>query len=778
VRLAILSFVVGAWLLQQQARLGVLACPVTLALFAALLALLGRRHVALSRTFLLVAACAAGFAWSSALAQHRLAQRLAPQWEGRDVVVTGVVRGLARLDERALRFQLDVESILPAEASGPRRIALSWYRPRESAGAPSSLQPGERWRLTVRLKRVHGNANPHGFDFERWALEHNIGATGYVRERGERARLAPFVWRAQHAIDRARARIQARFAQVLGDAPYAAVLTALAVGEQRAIGDQQWRVFWRSGIGHLVSISGLHVTMLAALGGWCASWLWRRSARLMLRVPAPRVAIAAGALAGFAYALLAGFSVPTQRTAFMLAAVAIAWWFGWTTSATRVLCAALGLVVLIDPWAVSSPGFWLSFGAVAAIFYVSSGRTGAASRIANALRVQAALTLALAPLLIALFHQFPLISPLANAIAIPIVSLAVVPLTLLGALLPMDAPLHLAHAIFAGCMQFIEWLTQWRFALWTRAAPPWWALVLGVGGVVWMLLPRGFPARWLGIVWCAPLVLIPSARPAQGDAWVALLDVGQGLAVVVETARHTLLYDAGPRYTEDASAGARIVLPFLRSRGLERLDGMVVSHADDDHAGGASDVQNEMRAPWLLSSLPAAHALVASAAKPLRCEDALSWTWDGVRFDVLGPPAGIYAMAGARENALSCVVKVSAASGRSVLLPGDIEALQERDLIERHGARLASDVLVAAHHGSKTSSTEAFLRTVGAENVVFAVGYRNRFQHPHADVLQRVQASGARVLRSDRDGAVEVRIEGTQVSASTFRAQAPRYWRE
>jgi competence protein ComEC len=778
-RLAILAFVAGVALLEQQALLVPQAPPFLLALaLTGSAALLWRRGVFAAKALLVCAAVAAGFAWANALAASRLAQRLTPQWEGRDIVVTGVIADLPRADERATRFLIDVDTTAPALASSARRIALSWYRARNAAGAAPLpiLEPGERWQFSVRLKRPHGSANPFTFDFERWALERNIGATGYVRDKVAPLRLAAFVWRPTYLVDRWRTHIRARFAQALRDQPYAEVLTALAVGDQSGIPAAQWRLFWRSGIGHLISISGLHVTMVAGLVGWAAGWAWRRSARLMLAVPAQRIAILAGAAAALLYAALAGFSVPTQRTVYMLAVVAAAWWFGWRAAPSQVLCAALLAVVVLDPWAVAAAGFWLSFGAVAAIFYVTAERPGRVPKAAIAVRTQIAVTLALAPLLLLMFHQLPLVSPIANAIAIPLVSLVVVPLTLAGAALPVDVLLHGAHAIFSAGMSVMQWLTHWPGTVWTRAAPPLWTVALALAGALWLLLPRGFPARWLGVLWLLPLFDPHSERPATAQAWVSVLDVGQGLAVVVETARHTLLYDAGPRYAEDANAGMRIVLPYLRGRGVTRLDGLIVSHADEDHAGGALDIQQELQPPWLLSSLPLEHALTRAAAKTLRCTQGQSWFWDGVRFDVLSPRPDAYAQARTRENALSCVVRVSAGA-QSMLLPGDIEAAQERALVARYGAALHSNVLVASHHGSKTSSTAEFLRAVRADAVVFTVGYRNRFQHPHPDVLRRVQASGAHVARSDRNGAVMLRLGAAPLQLQTWRQQAPRYWR-
>jgi competence protein ComEC len=775
-RTAVLAFAAGiAWLQWQPS----LPSPVLLAVLAALgIALLGTLGRPRWRMLGAVGAFLVGIAWAGWLAGQRLAESLPEALEGRDIEVVGVVAGLPQRYDNGLRFDFDVEQ---APVALPAHIALAWYRgfrreEDDDRHAAPEIRAGERWRLTLRLKRPHGNLNPKGFDYEAWLFERGIRATGYVRPAAGNARLDGFVARPGYAVERLRQIVRDRFQRVLGDpreggAAYGGVLTALAIGDQRAIDTELWRVFGRTGTTHLMSISGLHVTMVAGLAWWLASWLWRRSPRLPLRLPAQKAAAAAGFLAALLYCLLAGFAVPAQRTLYMLGVVALALWSGRSLSGSRVLALALLLVLLLDPWAVLAAGFWLSFGAVGLLFYVGGGRLAGGHWLAAWLRAQWAITLAMIPALLALFQQFSLVSPLANAVAIPAVSLVVTPLALLGSLPLTDPLLWLAHALLAALMALLEWLAASHWAMWQQHAPPAWAVVAGIAGAAWMLLPRGFPARWLGLVACLPLFLLPPARPAAGEARVVVLDVGQGLAVHVQTASHDLLFDTGPAFSPDANSGNRIIVPYLRASGVRRLDALVLSHADRDHSGGASSVAEEVPVDRLLHSLPDAHELLALPVPQGPCRDGEQWEWDGVRFELLHPAAGDEVRY-RKSNDLSCVLKVTTA-GHSVLLTSDIEARAEAALLARHRG-LSAEVLLVPHHGSRTSSSPEFVAAVGAKDAIFPVGYRNRFGHPKAEVVERYE--GARLWRSDRDGAVGVRLGAGGVTIDTERAARRRYW--
>jgi len=816
-------FALGVWLLQQQAALPdfawawlMLISPLTFYPFYF------RRSNLLVRSIyiLLLAAlaCGSGFYHAAWQAEQRLAVSLPDEWQGRDIEVIGVIAELPRRYERGLRFSFDVEQTITPQASVPQHIYLSTYFDRKTE--PLEPKAGERWRLTLRLKQPHGAANPHGFDFEAWALERNIRATGYVHNsekllaghpKGDNRRIDELADGIGYRIETWREAVRDKFNATLGDAPYAGVLSALAIGDQNSIAPSQWQVFTRTGVNHLMSISGLHITMLAGIAFAVAYWLWRRSARLTLFLPARKAAALAALLVALGYALLSGFAVPAQRTVYMVGAVAAALWLNRNFSPGQILSIALLGVLIPDPWAVMSAGFWLSFGAVALILYVTAHRIGKANwqregdgeavghpsavsippnrrldtdclPLAYSLRVLAeyanvqwAMVIGLTPMLLGLFQQVSLVSPLANAIAIPLVSLVVVPLALLGAALPIEAPLWLAHLVMDGVMHFLEWLNALPQAVWTQHAPPAWSIATALLGAFWILLPRGFPARWLGFLLLLPMYLNVPEPPAQDMLRLIVFDVGQGLAVAAQTRNHTLLYDTGPDFSGEADSGNRILIPTLRALGIAELDGLILSHDDSDHTGGAASLMQAMPIGWVSSSLPATHPLLQSANPARRCRDGESWSWDGVQFEILHPASSNDSTKKPHDNDQSCVLRISIGK-HSILLAGDIEKNSEMRLIKQHADKLFTSLLVAPHHGSKSSSSLDFIAATLPDYVVFTAGYRNRFGHPREEVLQRYANSGAELLRSDEDGAILVEMNAQGLQVERYRKTHRRYW--
>jgi competence protein ComEC len=496
---------------------------------------------------------------------------------------------------------------------------------------------------------------------------------------------------------------------------------------------------------------------------------------LSLRLPARRAAVLAGFLAALSYAALAGFAVPAQRTVYMVGVMAIALWLGQVSAAATVLALALLTVTVLDPWAVLAPGFWLSFGAVGLILYIGVGPLRPPHWLRAWAQTQWAVTLGLVPLLLALFQQISLVSPLANAFAIPLIGLLVVPAALVGTFPPLDFVLQLAHAAMAVAMIGLEWLAAVPVAVWQQHAPPPWTIPVALCGIAWMLLPRGFPARWIGASGLLPLFLVLPPPPEHGALRMTVLDVGQGLAVVLRTRNHALLYDTGPSFAPDADSGTRIVAPFLRATGTRRVDGMIVSHEDNDHAGGAASVLAAVPVDWLASSLPGDHSLHASANDSIACHAGQRWEWDGVRFEMLHPQPGHEAER-MKANNRSCVLLVAAASTR-VLIAGDIEARAEREMLARHRF-LRAEILVVPHHGSTTSSSAEFLAAVQPEIAIFSAGYRNRFGHPRPEVIARYRAGGSRILRSDQHGAVLLEIDAAGVRVSLQREARRRYWQD
>lgn len=731
----------------------------------------------------LFAAGMVAFSLTGWRAAHHVRPSLDPALEGVDLRVEGRVAGLPRRSEGSHGFLLDVQA---AQRGGqavplPGRLQLTWYRGERST-EPALPRAGERWNFTVRLRRPHGNFNPHGFDRERWLWEQGIGATGYVRA-GPRdelpRRLAPAGW----GVDAARQSVGEAIAQRVHDPRLAGVLAALVVGDQSAIDRADWDLFRATGVAHLMSISGLHVTLFAWLATRLIAALWRRLARpwpsLLLSVPRPVAAGLGGVGLAACYALFAGWGVPAQRTVLMLALVVGLRLAGRTWPWPALWGVAMVAVLLLDPWALLQPGFWLSFVAVGILFATDpSGRAApaaAATRgwrrmgraVARQWREQVVMTLALAPLSLLLFGQVSLVGLLANLVAIPWVTLLVTPLALLGML---AAPLWDGAAwAVQGLHVWLDGLAQWRWAAVYRPIPPLPLALAAIAGGVLLVLRLPWSLRSAGLLLIWPALAWQPARPDAGRFEVMALDVGQGSVVLVRTAGHSLLYDAGPRYASGEDAGRRVVLPLMRALG-ESPDAVVISHRDSDHAGGAEAV----RAAW-----PQARWLSSFDHQPQnRCQAGQGWTWDGVRFEMLHPSEVHYTTDGQgrlSSNAMSCVLRIDDGQ-HSAWLSGDLDAERETRLaLERPGLR--ADLLLAPHHGSATSSSPVLLNTLRPSVAIIQSGYRNRFQHPAPVVLQRYRERGIPWVTSPRCGAAVWRSEAPR-TVRCERVRARRYWHQ
>jgi competence protein ComEC len=425
------------------------------------------------------------------------------------------------------------------------------------------------------------------------------------------------------------------------------------------------------------------------------------------------------------------------------------------------------VVVAADPWSPLAPGLWLSFGAVALIFYVAAHDW----RIVQWARMQWAITIGLAPAALLLFAQVSLAGPLANALAIPLVSVVITPLTLLAVAVPLNFLLELAAWLVEWLLAFLEWCAALPGAVWEQHTPSTWAVALALAGAAWILAPRGVPWRAGGLALMAPAFLLAPPVPAPGQAWITALDVGQGLAVLVRTASRTLLYDAGPAYGPEADSGGRIVVPLLRATGVRSVDLLVLTHEDIDHLGGALTLLEAIEVRALASSLPRSHPLQSLVPVPRRCAAGMAWDWDGVRFEFLHPPPGWEA---ARRNNQSCVLRITAGAA-SMLLTGDIERPAEMALLQNGIS--SSDILLVPHHGSRSSSSEELIAAVAPRWAIVPAGYRNRFGHPGREVLERYARAGVTLLRTDLDGAVSVILDKDSPEVRAERVRAPRYWR-
>jgi competence protein ComEC len=800
---------------------------------------------------ILLALAALGFAVTGlravAFAQHTLE----PALEGRDLLVTGVVANLPQRNELALRFQFAVESSQWAGPAGaghgaahgsdaprlPPLIQVGWYGGVGQVGpvgpigptsttdmaqpappqftlarAVPAVQAGERWRLTLRLKAPHGARNPGGFDYELWLWEQGVQATGYVRTSAQDAppqRLdsgGVAAWR--YGINHLRQSAREAIAQRIDNRQQAGLIAALVMGDQSAIDRADWDVFRATGVAHLVSISGLHITMLAWAGAWLVAGAWRRSARLCSLVPVPQAALWGSVLVALAYSAFAGWGVPAQRTCLMLASVAALRLAGARWPWPLVWMLACAVVVAADPWALLQAGFWLSFVAVGILFatnFIAKEAINTSARGINepksivftpkiiprsatsqlwakarsAMQAvwhqQWTLTVALAPLTLLWFGQISAVGLLANMLAIPWVTLVITPLALLGTLVPLAW--DVAALAVAGMLQVLQWMATWPGAALSVAAAPWAVgVVASAGG---FLAVAALPWAWRiwSIPLLLPLLLWQAPRPPDGGFELLAADVGQGNAVLVRTAHHALMFDTGPRFSLESDAGHRMLVPLLHHV-QEKLDMVVLSHRDIDHVGGAPAVLAMQPQAQLLSSLEADHSL-QSLRPAQRCEAGQRWVWDGVQFEILHPQAADY-QPPARSNALSCVLRVSHGD-KVALLAGDIEWAQEQQLLAR-AAPLKANVLLVPHHGSNTSSSAEFLDAVAPQVAIVQSGYRNRFGHPAAPVLARYAQRGIRVVDSPHCGAYtwqSWKVDATQDDAtlgSCWRRDTLRYW--
>ena len=783
-----------------------------------------------------VLSAALGFGLTGLRASVFAVTALNPVLEGQDIEVTGQVMAMPQVGEDGVRFRLAVASArLKGETvSLPPQIALGWYsgfgvRPTKAVAAdgdpeppefslelqrqPQPLRAGDNWQMTVRLKAPHGNSNPHGFDYELWLWEQGIQATGYVRNSKSDAPPKKLSSTWAHPVERARQAVrEAIFARV-DDRKMAGVLAALVVGDQNAIERADWDVFRATGVAHLMSISGLHITMFAWGASLVIGWLWRRSARfsptLCLAVPASRAGAWGGLALAALYALFAGWGVPAQRTIWMLATVVVLKQSGKTWPWPLVWLLAMAVVVALDPWALMQAGFWLSFVAVGVLFASRSDKSkeeiatnsGAArvhihwagglnegekrpktvffgiwaghiaSNLTSAAREQWVITLALTPLSLLLFNQVSLIGLLANAVAIPWVTLVVTPLAMLGALWP---PVWDAAAMaVSGLTLLLQYLASWSWATVSVAAAPLWCSIAGVAGGALLALRLPIHFRLLGLPLILPVLLWQPLRPELGQFEILGADIGQGNALIVRTATHSLVYDTGPKFSRESDAGNRVLVPLLRAMG-EKIDMLMLSHRDSDHIGGAPAVLAMQPQARLVSSIEDSHELQA-VRKSERCLAGQSWRWDGVDFEVLHPLPSDYDST-TKSNAMSCVLRISNGV-KTALLAGDLEAAQELRLVGNPGVkqRLKADFLLMPHHGSKTSSTGPFLDAVQPQWALAQAGYRNRFNHPVESVLERYRQRSIQIVQSPGCG------------AATWRSQQPdqvlcqrdlglRYW--
>jgi competence protein ComEC len=715
-----------------------------------------------------------GFAFAGLHAAYSLALQLPPSLERQDLAITGRVVELPQHEPRRTRFLLRVDraAAQPVPLRG-KLLQLAWYDDFDvhavDATAPRlRLAPGSRWRLHVRLRAPRGLRNPGGFDSEKHALAERITATGYVRDPESAQRLST-----ARGLDAWRARMSARIAHAV-PAKSSRFVRALALGDTRALDDVDWEQLRATGVTHLIAISGFHVGLVAGFLALLVSLLWRSWPALGRSLPRPHAAAIAGLLGALGYAAVAGFALPTVRTVLMIGIVVGARLARRAQRAVDALALAAIAVLLVDPLSVLAPGFWLSFVGVAWLLWCLPHGGGKAWRtvLHEFFSAQAVATIGLLPLGAVLFGQASLAGPIANIVAIPWWSLVVVPLALSGTAL---------EALHAGWGTWAWRLASWTFdlswplfqalaasplALFWLPQPAWFALPLALIGGFWLLLPRGVPGKSLALLLWLPLLWPQRGLPDRGEVELQVIDVGQGLSVLVRTTHHTLLYDTGPAVLDGFDAGESAVVPTLHALGVRRLDVITISHGDNDHAGGFAAVAR---------AFPPSLALTPDGAPPLprgrACRAGSSWQWDGVSFRFLHPPR-FFPYLG---NEAGCVLRVESAHGVA-LLPADIGEVIESMLLHRDASDLRADVVLMPHHGSGGSSTPDFVAATGARFAIASSGYDNRFRHPRPEVVERWGGAGAQVINTADTGAVRVRMLASGVAVEQERDIRPRSW--
>lgn len=775
-----------------------------------------------------------GYFWTLWHIHSFLARSLPNEIEGKDITIVGHIVDLPQQLEDRWRFDFAPTQFTyqGKQYDFTGKIRLTWYNNMHE------LRPNQYWQFTVRLKKPHINKNFGIYDHPANLSAQYVHAIGYIRPSPPSKLL---IESSHWNIDYWRHYLSQAIKRTLPRGEITQLLIALAVGNQRAISAQQYIILQHTGTVHLMAISGLHIGLIAMTGLYLFYWLFRRlrvyPTRLTLKIPVPQAAILFSALLAFIYALLAGFSVPTQRTFIMIAAAAIIMLLKRRVAISYGLFLALFLVLLWDPFSIKSQGFWLSFGAVAVLNYIFSGRpvpsighknqkifsylsliknrrqfsqtvffqlehdyfkqsdkhssTGSYDKflklnrlkfdqpllnevksifltlfrfylqtviflknwLKTFLQAQWAITLAISPILLILFGYISLTTVIANLIAIPTVSFIVVPFVLFGTLLILPFPslgavlLAIASHIMETLWLLLTYLSE-QFNVWELPIPPLWTLLIALIGVAILLLPRGFPGRWLGVIWLCPLFFFTYPKPQPGELWFTLLEVGQGLAVVIRTSHHTILYDTGVKMSENLDSGKQVIIPFLKTQHIEKIDYIIVSHADLDHSGGLNSIVAVIPTTHIFTSAPDKLSVPDHVIQA--CHAGQHWEIDGVHFEMLHPSSQLYV---SKRNNRSCVLKISIGD-YAILLPGDIEAIAEEQLIKSKAKQLRANVLIAPHHGSLTSSSESFIEQVQPELVLFSVGYRNQFGFPKPEVLKRYQRRHIFTLINSETGAI------------------------
>ncbi|MFT7235200.1 MAG: competence protein ComEC [Methylophagaceae bacterium] len=698
--------------------------------------------------------------WTIWQSQSMLDDQLQPDLYQKVLTITGIIKSVPDEQGRILRFNFN-----PDQNQGltlPKTIRLSWYHP-----FPENVLAGEQWRLSVKLKLPHGMMNPGGFDYEGSLFQKGIGATGYVKQASTNIKLADSdFWH----LNTLRQKLANKIKHYRPDSDHLGLMQGLLVGIKHNISAEQWQTLRQTGTSHLLAISGLHIGLVATIGFYLFSFVWSISYRNLIWIPAKQIGAIGAISFALGYAALAGFSIPTQRALIMVSVFMTAILIRKTVLNSQLLAIAALIILIIDPIAIISAGFWLSFSAVSIILFISQHRFPYPKW--QWAKVHFFIAFGLSPLLLLFFTQTSLIAPVANFFAVPLVSLIIVPLLLLTSALLSTWPAAsklgfiFIDTLFNLLIEALNYLSSLPYSNLDIALSSPTVLISITIATCLILLPRGLPAKWLALLGFLPLLFSPSNDIHQGGFKLTLLDVGQGLAAVIQTQHHTLVFDTGAKFSHQFNAGDAVLIPFLKHLNIHHIDMLIISHSDNDHIGGAKSLLTSLTTSSILTSQ------TEHLSKSMPCIAGQAWQWDDIYFKVLNPTLDQVG----NDNNLSCVLRVSNGQ-HSVLLTGDIEKQAEQKIVHRYQQNLASTVLVAPHHGSKTSSTQKFVNAVNPQFVLFPAGYLNRYHFPNITVLERYLEMGAIPYSTARSGAISIHFQtDTKPEINTWRHQGKRIW--
>ncbi len=702
-----------------------------------------------------------GFAWMGIISTQVLNTQITEKYLNKPILVTGKIVKLPEKTKHNTKFFFQAKSPFSGQ------LKLAWYS-HKKVFVPE-LQVGDTWRLLLKIKHNNSYQNLSGFDYEKWLFYKRIDATGYVKNSPFNQLIEPS--QSISSIDKIRQTIRQTLSPILNQQKFGGVLNALIIGDRSLISNQHWELFKATNTTHLSVISGLHIGLISGFAFLLVQFFWRRSTRLSLILPAQITGAYFGLFVAFLYALIAGFSIPTGRAFIMASVVFLSIILKRHHNIWQLYSLALLLVLLNNPLSVLSVGFWLSFYVVAVIIY-GAKQHQEKSWFYRLIYIQLLISFSTLPLTIWFFSTASIISPIANLVAIPVFSFIITPFALLGALFNFIGLTTLAEIVFSIANQallylsiLLEQLQQFEFHKWHYAQTSLVDLTLFILAIFIAISPKGLKLRWLSVPILGLLFLTPNQKMDSRSMRISTLDVGQGLAHVVQTRNHILLFDTGARYPSGFNLGNSVITPYLQAKHIQYLDKVIVSHGDNDHIGGINNILENFQVGEILSSVPE-----KIQVKVTNCQAGQQWQWDGILFEILNPDK----KSTFKRNNASCVLKVS--NGKySALLTGDIEKEAEYYLVKNKKEKLKSTLLIAPHHGGRTSSTQPFLTAVSPELIIISNGFQNRFRHPSKAVMKRYQYNGIKTLQTDCSGQIDVFLSD-KIEIQEYRKNAKRYY--